>query len=109
MVRAILKPQTVSPDGKLRVLNGMANSALHPSSVRAVRTIQMPFQSSFVSPFANTRPSTMAPAGLVAKWKRVALVAEGVEHDGQPVIGVQARVPRHLRRQHLAGLRSRGT
>ena len=65
----MLKPQTVSPAGKLRVLKGMANSALHPAPVCAVRTIQMPSQSSFVSPFANTRPSTMAPAGLVAKWK----------------------------------------
>ena len=37
--------------------------------------------------------------------ERVALVAERVEHDAQPVIGVQTRVPRHLRRQDAAGLR----
>ena len=101
----MLKPQTVSPDGKLRVLNGMANSALHPSSVRAVRTIQMPFQSSFVSPFANTRPSTMAPAGLVAKWNALLWSRNVSSTMPSRSSAFKTRVPRHLRRQDAAGLR----
>lgn len=63
----MLNPQTVPSGGKFRLLKGMANSALQPWSERAVSTVQMASQSSFVSPFANTRPSTRAPFGFVAK------------------------------------------
>ena len=65
MFRATLKPHTVRVDGKLRLLNGMANSAVHLVG-RVVRTSQMASQSVFSWPFA-TRPSTSAPDGLVAK------------------------------------------
>ena len=67
MVREMLKPQTLDPAGKLRLLNGIANSATHPFGVRLVRTSQMASQSVFRSPFANARPSTSVPAGFVAK------------------------------------------
>ena len=67
MLRWMLKPQMSWPAGKLRLLNGMANSAVHPCSVRRVRTSQMAFHSVFNSPFAKVSPSTSAPAALVAK------------------------------------------
>ena len=53
--------------GKLNVLNGMANSAAHPSPVRLVRTFQMASHSLASWPLAKTRPSTSAPDGLVEK------------------------------------------
>jgi hypothetical protein len=43
----MLKPQTVRPAGKLRLLKGIANSAIHPRSVRLVRTFQIASQSAF--------------------------------------------------------------
>ena len=64
----MLKPQTLWPEGKARLLKGIANSALQPSEERLVLTIQIASQSSLVSPFANTNPSTSAPLGLVEKW-----------------------------------------
>ena len=67
MMRLMLKPQTVWPAGKPKLLNGMANSAVQPSSDRFVLTIQMASQSSFVSPLAKISPSTRAPFGLVEK------------------------------------------
>jgi hypothetical protein len=67
MFRATLNPQTVRPAGKLRLLNGMANSATQPSSLSLVRTCQMASQSVFSWPLAKVRPSTRAPDGLVAK------------------------------------------
>ena len=65
--RLMLNPQTVPSGGKFRLLKGIANSALQPRSDRCVATFQMASQSSFVSPFANTRPSTRAPFGFVEK------------------------------------------
>jgi hypothetical protein len=67
MLRETLKPQTPPSVGKLRLLNGIANSAIQPASVRVVCTSQVVSQSVFSCPFANVSPSTSAPTGLVAK------------------------------------------
>ena len=48
-------------------LDQLLHPTLDPSAPRDVRTRQMASHSRFSCPLANARPSTSAPAGLVAK------------------------------------------
>ena len=67
MVREKLNPQAWCPRLKLRLLNGMANSALQPCSDWCVRTSQTASHSLLTWPFSMMRASTSAPSGFVAK------------------------------------------
>ena len=98
MNRPTLNPQTVRSEGKLKLLNGMANSATQPSAVRRVRTSQMASHSLLDRPLAKASPSTSAPAGFVEKKK-------GVEDNLEAVVGVQGGITPHLRAEDLVRLR----
>jgi hypothetical protein len=62
-----LKPHVETSAGKLKLLKGIANSAVQLAWVRRVRTIHIESQSLLVWPLAKIRPSTRAPTGLVEK------------------------------------------
>src|SRR5881394_4109456 len=61
-------PQSFKPGVKLKVRDGMTISADQPSGVRAVRTSQIPSQSSETLSALEIRPSTRAPPALI--WKK---------------------------------------